>query len=93
MSVTKGLFSAERFRRFFATNNTQELERRVLNLPVAVERRGPRCTSCGFGTLHLVPAGQAEAGRLRCNRLGCDMVCDAPAKRPDFAVQSAFART
>jgi hypothetical protein len=95
MSTTTktALFSTERFRRFFSgRDNAMELERRVLNLPVAVERRGPRCNACGFGTMHLVPVGQAEAGRLRCNRVGCELVCDAPAKRPDFAAQPAFAR-
>lgn len=93
MLAKTGFFSTERFRRFFGAGDTaQELENRVLNLPVAVERRGPRCTSCGFGTLHLIPFGISDAGRMRCNRVGCGFVCDAPAKRPDFAVQPGFAR-
>lgn len=93
MSAKKGLFSADRVRRFFTDANTQALERRVLNLPVAVERRGAACTACGFGTMHLIPDGLENAGRLRCNRVGCAAVCDPPVRTVDFAMQPGFART
>ncbi len=58
-----------------------QIERRVANLPVQVERRrGPRCENCGFGTLHAVPEGQPNAGRLRCDHPGCGQLSDRIAK-------------
>jgi hypothetical protein len=77
MGAMSALFSSEGLRRLFTSQNTA-LERRVRSLPVAVERRGPRCAQCGFGTLHLIPADREDGGRLRCDRPGCGLVCDQP---------------
>ena len=64
---------------FFGLDGQSQLERRVLNLPVAVERRqGPSCDNCGFGTMHVVPANREHEGRLRCDRVGCGYLCDRP---------------
>ena len=52
-------------------------ERRSLRMPVMVERRrGPRCENCGFGTMHPVPSGCADAGLLSCDGPGCGAVTD-----------------
>lgn len=64
---------------FLGLGGDAQLERRVLNLPVAVERRqGPSCDNCGFGTMHVVPANREHEGRLRCDRSGCGYLCDRP---------------
>jgi hypothetical protein len=77
MGAMSVLFSPEGLRRLFTSQNSV-LERRVRNLPVAMERRGPRCAQCGFGTMHLIPADRDDGGRLRCDRPGCGLVCDPP---------------
>jgi len=77
MGAMSALFSSEGLRRLFTSQNTM-LERRVRSLPVAVERRGPRCAQCGFGTLRLIPADRDNGGQMRCDRPGCGLVCDPP---------------
>ena len=90
MSAKPGLFSGAGLRRLFSGDRV-ELERRVLDLPVAIERRGPRCASCGFGTVHAIPSDLPNSGRMRCDRVGCGALCDAVAE-PGFTLQPAFAR-
>lgn len=91
MSANPGLFSTS-LRRLFGGNQTDaELERRVVSLPVALERRGPACTACGFGTLHAIPTELPDGGRMRCNRVGCGAVCDA-VEEPGVVLQPVFAR-
>ena len=71
MDAQPSLFSALSLRRMFGGSNAL-LERRVRDLPVMIDRRtGPACENCGFGTLHLVPDGVPDAGKLRCDRPGC----------------------
>ena len=77
VDVKMSLFSAENLRRMFGLY-TGQVERRVANLPVRVERRqGPRCQICGVGTLHAIPAGQPRAGEPSCSSPDCDMAANA----------------
>jgi len=73
MDLRPGLNS---LRRLFGGESAL-LERRVANLPVMEEhRQGPACPNCGFGTLHLVPEGQAQSGMFRCDRPGCGLTVE-----------------
>lgn len=84
MAQTDGFFSGQTLRRFFGGADAV-LERRVSNLAVAVERRqGPPCVACGFGSMYVIQGGMADAGKLRCDRLGCHHMTER-----DTAVQAA----
>jgi len=75
MAAKQAGLSLRALSRLFGPREATVLERRVMNLPVAVERRqGPSCDNCGFGSLHTVPAGRPQAGMLRCDRPGCGYV-------------------
>lgn len=88
MTDKPGLFSAKGFLGIFNRESVStQLERRVRNLPVADDRRGPRCAACGFGTLYVIAIGMPDAGRMRCNRAGCAFVCDSAPEQPAPAQQ------
>jgi hypothetical protein len=87
MTAISTLFSAAGMRRFFGQDTAllerrvQELpmldvpvlvERRAANVPVAFDRRGPRCKACDFGTMRPFEAG--KPGELRCSSPNCGHV-------------------
>lgn len=81
MAGKVGFFSGQGLRRFFGGADAV-LERRVSSLAVAVERRqGPPCQACGFGTMRVIEDGNADAGKQRCDRQGCNQII-APAITP-----------
>lgn len=97
MNVKPRLFSGAGLRRLLHLDGVDiALERRVMSLPVMVERRGPSCPSCGFGRMQPIPDGHPKAGLMRCNRTGCAMICEPaePAAAPPvYTIEDAYART
>jgi hypothetical protein len=93
MDSLSGLFSTQALRRVFG-GSAALIERRSQRLPVAVERRqGPPCENCTVGTLHPIPANEANAGQLRCDSPGCGHIAASGSQAArDAMARDAMAR-